>query len=163
MENTVDILKQMVANGDISKELAAKYCPEINETENDKIIKVLKKVVNEYRNKGYADYVMDIPKAAINAWLDNKTEENSKWTEKDDDHLAKAMYTCLKFYGGDSPTAGWLKKLRDRINSQYKPTKEQLESLKFIIEDYMEYVPGHADATYTRTNLTQLFNDLSKL
>ena len=163
MENTVDILKQMVANGDISKELAAKYCPEINETEADKIIKVLKKVVNEYRNKGYADYVMDIPKAAINAWLDNKTEENSKWTEKDDDHLAKAMYTCLKFYGGDSSTASWLKKLKDRINSQYKPTKEQLDALNFIIEDYIERTSEWTRDSCVKKNLEALYYDLSKL
>lgn len=161
MENTIDILKQMVANGDISKELAAKYCPEINESEDDKIMKDILSFAKGMIS-GDKPHSYDERFERWIEWLEKKKEDN-KWTEKDDDHLAKAMYTCLKFYGGDSSTASWLKNLRNRINSQYKPTKEQLDSLNFIIEDYMEYVPGHADATYTRTNLSRLYYDLSKL
>ena len=48
--------------------------PELKENEDEKIINLLKRVVEKWHNVGYSDYVMDTPKSDIIAWLEKQGE-----------------------------------------------------------------------------------------
>ena len=51
--------------------------PTLGESEDERIINLLKMVVEKWNNVGYADYVMDIPKSDILAWLEKQREQKS--------------------------------------------------------------------------------------
>ena len=51
-----------------------KVFPELKESEEERIINLLKMVVEKWHNVGYTDYVMDMPKSEILAWLEKQGE-----------------------------------------------------------------------------------------
>jgi len=66
----IDVVKQMVADGQISQDVAEKYFPEIKESEDEKIRKTL---IEMFRNVGKKDW-RNIPTEKIIAWLEKQKE-----------------------------------------------------------------------------------------
>ena len=68
-DEAIERAKQMFSE----KELNYLF-PELKESDDEKIINLLKMVVEKWHNVGYADYVMDIPKSDIISWLEKQGE-----------------------------------------------------------------------------------------
>ena len=78
----------------------------------------------------------------------SKGEQNSVWSEEDEEMLDNAVYACLNIYGKDSDTVDWLKSLKDRVQPQ--PKKEWNEDDEHRAEDTI-YFLNTAKAHYAST------------
>ena len=97
-----------------------------------------------------------------------KKEDIVKWTEEDD----RILYNVIAYIGYAAGQTGvkddlfkeandWIKNIKDRfcfiVNNQWKPSSEQLDALKEVIEK------PYKTHGYVDTRLESLYDDLKKL
>lgn len=68
--NAIDLVRQMVADGQISQEVAEKYFPELKGSEDEKIKKAIKQMYSFLPNK--PEYIGNVAWKDIIAWLENQ-------------------------------------------------------------------------------------------
>jgi hypothetical protein len=73
-EKALDVVRQMVADGQVSQEVAEKYFPELKESEDERI---RKKLVQFFKEKDEEDFEEWVPKAKVLAWLEAQGEQKS--------------------------------------------------------------------------------------
>ena len=84
-KETIELVKKMIEDGNLSQEIAEKYCPELKESEDERIRKV----------------IADIVKAQPSDSLFNGTKEKClAWLEKQGEQ--KYMKTCAEYYNQDN-------------------------------------------------------------
>lgn len=117
--NAIDVVRQMVADGQASQEVAEKYFPELKEREDDKIRKALISILKTDFEKDTTIY--DISVGDIIAWLEKQGEKPTEWSEKDKcminniiDTLKPLRQTTHSGYSINSMIT-WLKSLKDRV------------------------------------------------
>ena len=124
----IDVVKQMVADGQVSQEVAEKYFPELKESEDEKIRKGMLAAFKRADKEFWSD--ADLPIKSIIAWLEKQGEQMSAWSEEDEKKISDIL-AILR--GGEncyynSPTLiDWLKSLKYRYT--WKPTEEQMYNL----------------------------------
>ena len=74
-KETLDVVRQMVADGQVSQEVAEKYFPELRESESERIRKALKEYfINSFQNNGVAA-ICGVHIIDILAWLEKQGTE----------------------------------------------------------------------------------------
>ena len=71
-EKALDVVRQMVVDGQVSQEVAEKYFPELKESEGERI---RKKLVQFFKEKDEEDFEEWVPKAKVLAWLEKQGEQ----------------------------------------------------------------------------------------
>lgn len=124
----IDVVRQMVADGQVSKDVAEKYFPELKESEDERIRKkLIEAVKRDMVVGGTKDKQLAI------AWL-VKQGEQKHWSEEDN-----FMYNRIKNLLTDISLApesinslfDWFKSLKYRYT--WKPTKEQIMALRWVL------------------------------
>lgn len=145
-EKALDVVRQMVADGQVSQEVAEKYFPELKESEDEKIRKAIVKMISDIDGGSPFEKYGIIKKEAL-AWLEKQGEkgtngnereipiseqnltgkvEQKPWSEEDEENLK----WFEKFFRAESVIAEgrdipqdrylWLKNLKGRV----QPKKE---------------------------------------
>ena len=85
--NAIDIVKQMVTDGQVSQEVAEKYFPELKEREDERIRKVLVDFFKSYKEQGTcgAETFNGISTSNILSWLEKQGEQKSIWHNEDEE------------------------------------------------------------------------------
>ena len=74
-KETLDVVRQMVADGQVSQEVAEKYFPELRESESEKIRKALKEYfINSFQNNGVAA-ICGVHIIDILTWLEKQGKQ----------------------------------------------------------------------------------------
>lgn len=149
-EKALDVVRQMVADGQVSQEVAEKYFPELAESEDKRIRKAIKYgIVHVFTNN---TTVFEVTKEQCLAWLEKQGEKgtksnerkipNSNWSEEDESRIDNLCH-FLEEYGNQyyghltlQGTISWLKSIKERYT--WKPSDEQLKALDFYIRTYVD-------------------------
>ncbi len=62
--------------------------------------------------------ICDITVGDIIAWLEKQGEQKPAWSAEDEEKFAKVYYATLKFFGGDTSLADWIKSLKERLKGK---------------------------------------------
>lgn len=122
---------------------------------NGEIVNILKEDVDFVcADNGYIYKFDDIE------LLSNSNVENNAWGEEDE-NMIDMIISDLERHGGKenscySAEIYWLKSLKDRLNPQWKPSKEQIQALD-------EVYKTHGANNSCRRIIFNLLNDLKKL
>ena len=131
----LDIVRQMVKDGQIAQDAAEKYFPEIKESEDEKIRKMIIEIVKR-----------DEERIGVNAhlkklqWLEK--QKPVEWSEEDERMLgtiSDLLYSAYIVSDGN-PTWGeirdWMQSFRNRKHPQkhWKPSEEQIAAIEYIIK-----------------------------
>lgn len=136
-EDTKAALEKMISDGVVSRESAAKYFPELEESEGEKTRKEIIAILKyKYEKFPKAPRYRNAPKWIV--WLEKQGERKSaEWTE-DDEIKVKAM--CEE--GNLKPSEReWLKNLRYRVTK--KKSDVFTERDRNIINNICENIQGH--------------------
>lgn len=136
-----DIIKQMIANGDITQDVAEKYFPELKESEGERTRKNIIKAFKIFEDKqAWVGHCLDdIDWDACIAWVEKQGEKKPTdlrtWK-----YIVDAVLTEREGIGQylDSPwTTEVAEKLQKRFgNCGQKPTEaKDLRTWKYLIED----------------------------
>jgi len=71
----IDVVKQMVADGQISQDVAENYFPELKESEDERMWKLIKK----YAHSNISDMVLDydhITREQLESWIEKQSKQN---------------------------------------------------------------------------------------
>ena len=74
-EKALDVVRQMVADGQVSQEVAERYFPELVESEDEKIRKWLIDTIKQVPNDSIEWETID--KSSVLAWLEKQVEQKS--------------------------------------------------------------------------------------
>jgi len=154
-EEALERAKKEYQNADgISREILERIFPELSESEDEKIRKAIVRTVESFGPKSanpkmFNDMLAWLEKQKPVEW-DNKKMDWICSCLKDYPRLAKFKDESFKEF---SEYADWLKSFKPRPH--WKPSEEQLLSLKFIIKNYPDYVYN--------ADLESLYEDLKKL
>lgn len=97
-EEAIQIIKDKLPNLHHSfGEAIVTLIPELKENKEERIVNLLKMVVEKWHNVGYADYVMDIPKSDIRAWIEKQGRQKPAGETKLKIEEGK-WYVCTKTY-----------------------------------------------------------------
>ncbi len=144
----LNIVRQMVADGQISQEVAERYFPELAESKDERIRKAIIEHFTGLHSSVYP--YKGFTKEQILAWLEKKGEQKpAAWSEEDEENSKNILYILNQFKGfaiySEDKTAenciDWLKSIKSRTQpqSQWKPSEEMLEALyRAIPIDVME-------------------------
>ena len=155
-EKALDVVRQMVADGQVSQEVAEKYFPELKESDDEKMMKSIIENLkgNMYRTDG--DY--DLLNKQI-AWL-KKQGEPTNWSEEDEkclrlstDIIDSALRAGFCVQLDRDRCVDWIKSIRHQL--QWKPSEEQMETLEYYMHTLF--------ATNHKEVLFGLYNDLKQL
>lgn len=132
-EKALDVVRQMVADGQVSQEVAEKYFPELAESEDEKI----REQILDYFVAKKVNEPQPILDSWI-AWIKRQGEQKpAGWSEDDKNHV-KSILSTIECCKAQFPNAqavveaynadiDWIKSLRPQ--SHWKPTDEQMEYL----------------------------------
>ena len=113
--NALAIVRQMIADGQIAENVAAKYFPELAESEDEKIRKHLITFFKDDYGENSNALFAGIKAKDIIAWL-----------EKQGEHNDKHQYKSRPRYVGEHELLG--------AKCNWKPTSEQMKALKYILQ-----------------------------
>lgn len=142
--NAIDKVRQMVADGQVSQEVAEKYFPELKERDGGKtrerLIAFLSQCKSVYGDS-FKQFELNIDEALD--WLEKQGEQKPTWDEDD-----KLMFQCAITHfecqkrncidGCDTKEAmqefiDWLYSLKDRYT--WKPSCEQIIALRWVLNN----------------------------
>ena len=140
-----------------------KYFPELKESDDEKIRKVLIELVKCNERSGYFMF-NNITTSSMLAWLEKQGEQKPAWSEEDEVMLKEALRMIERpgsIFKGEILTkkvADWLKSLKGRVQPQnrWKPSDEQIECLSDAIKHYNSL-------GYPAPKLKELLDGLNKL
>ena len=170
--NAIDIVRQMVADGQISQEVAEKYFPELKEREDEKMMRKFLALIEWSKSYAASGITSDEAKE-MTAWLEKQGKNgingnereipNSAWSGEDEriiDNLVSQLgnLCARKLIKEETKDkyVNWLKSLKDK--STWKPSDEQMEALDFAIDCV---VPD--EFNYKKQALKDLLEQLKKL
>lgn len=156
----IDVVKQMVTDGQVSQEVAEKYFPELKESEDERIRKslldYLRTLPNHFSHNGglVTDWIAwlekqgqtftkkDVDDAYLKGVCDTKHElekqgeQKPAWS-KEDEKMYTATILALAGFMCNEDKIDWLKSLKDRVQAQkqWKPSEEMLEALYKVIPE----------------------------
>ena len=81
-EKALDVVRQMVADGQVSQEVAEKYFPELKESEDEKIRKAIVKMISDIDGGSPFEKYGIIKKEAL-AWLEKQGEKGTNGNERE--------------------------------------------------------------------------------
>ena len=93
----LSIIKQMVADGQVSQEVAEKYFPELAESDDEKIRKLLIEVVTQVLQDQYCSN-RGVPKEKVISWLEKQGGHLENYDEAEKE---KADFVADKFKNFD--------------------------------------------------------------
>lgn len=101
-KETIELVKKMIEDGNLSQEIAEKYCPELKESEDERIRKALMQNLKErFGTKGNMGKSLDMPD--VLAWLEKQGEKKS--VDKVEPKLKVGnWYQCTKDFFGKGVT-----------------------------------------------------------
>jgi hypothetical protein len=128
-------VKKMIADRIVTQEAAEKYFPELKESEDEKILRVLKEGFEIY-NKG--EWYGGITNEQILAWLEKQGEQKPAWSKEDEDYY-DAIIAKLEVTQEDAALTdnqmNFLKFLKDRVKPKQEWSEEDENILRTIISD----------------------------
>lgn len=146
------------------------------ESEDERIIKNIKKVIGWYRGMFTEKSLMPEEYQEIDAWLEKQGEQKTTWSEEDEEN--KKTLRFLAYENCDAEDASrlitWLENLKvkeqilhlqavyEKPAELWKPTKEQIKALDYLIRCLGE----SGTVTAYDSNLhcaTALLQDLKKM
>lgn len=152
------VVKQMIADGQIAEDVAAKYFPELTENADEKTRKFLCEVINRFAG------VSGLEKERLLAWIEKHGGQPSEWSEED----AIMLNDCICAINAASEVdysisekerlTNWLKSLCPQ--KRWKPSEKQIQSLEVAAKYYMA---GKISCKYTGKDLTELLEQLRVL
>ena len=129
-KEAIEMVKQMVADGQVSQDVAEKYFPEIAESKNDKI---RKRLIEYFGDDG--EWSNGISYKEVRDWIEK--QKPTEWSEEDEKIVAGLISIVEGWYNnqsqeekdyyGDCGYIDWLKSLRPVKN--WRPTAEQMRVL----------------------------------
>lgn len=135
------IIKQMIADEAISKEVAAKYFPELKESEGERIVKAIKYALDHVFTNNTTVY--ETTKEQCFVWLKKLGEQKpAEWSEEDEKFFKTALWhISYSISNGKSTdihcdTTDWLKSLKDRFT--WQPSDEHYD-----LEEFAKIVRGN--------------------
>jgi hypothetical protein len=143
----LDIVKRMVADGQVSQEVAEKYFPELKESEDEKIRKAL---IFHFQGDGYlCNKVGNIPNTDILAWLEKQGSEPNWYHHKVD--LPNCSEEYRKAYYD-----GW-----NNCSMQYSQCKsEGNDVVKCLINGMKFYYEDNEEATWGTEKFSMKVKDI---
>jgi len=116
-------------------------CPELAESEDEKIRKVLVELVKCNEKSGYFMF-NNITTSSMLAWLEKQGEQKPTWSEEDENRINRliAYFEDKESFTAedDIEYANWLKSLKDRY--VWKPSDEQMKAFDAFIEKACEWI-----------------------
>lgn len=176
--NSIELTKQLVKDGKISQEIAETIFPELKESEDERIRKILIDAFTK-KNCSQVDELVDcrLTSGEIIEWLEKqgsqnlansaktcKVEQNPAWSEEDEENLN----WFEKFFRAESVVAEgrdipqdrylWFKNLKERVQPQntWKPSDEQMEALIKKACDFFEENIEEEDCKFGSSEWTEL-------
>lgn len=146
--NTIGIVRQMVADGQVSQEVAEKYFPELKESEDEKIRKAIVKMISDIDGGSPFEKYGIIKKEAL-AWLEKQGEKGTKRNNEEipnfalneeDEYHKRQILRILKDSGCSQTlqekTEKWIEERFKSLRPQntWKPSEEMLEALYRAIQ-----------------------------
>ena len=149
-------IELMVADGIITKECAEKYFPELKESEDEKIRQELYDSIRICNSKKVADKYI--------AYIEKQRKQKPAWNDDDETRL-KAIILNLeelqKHFAVPSTQyiskcIVWLEAIKNRVqsHSNWKPTDEQIDALRYVAKHYTPTV--YDKLAWDALNTTQL-------
>lgn len=155
-EKALDVVKQMVADGQILQEVAEKYFPELKESEDERIRKEIISALKWANHKGVYDKHIDwLEKqggqketlcdkcrkrtALGRCALEKQGEQKPEWSEEDEKMFAR-FAACLGYHYNDcimtrkeyEEARNWLKSLKDRVQPKQEWSEEDERNASYI-------------------------------
>ena len=93
-KETIETLKKMIEDGNLSQEIAEKYCPELKESEDERIRKALIDIIRV----GYSDYAKEFTKQELIAWLEKQDQQKYIPKYKIGDYVKNTNYKGEPIY-----------------------------------------------------------------
>lgn len=153
------LAKEALDSGSYDKKTIEYIFPELAESEDERIRKGLIHLVKSNKELSFGiDNYDGIKWSDILAWLERQGEQKPAWSEKDIfkiQRICKYLDNAKKYYADITEVReciDWLKSLKDRTQPQWKPSKEQMETLWNVYQGGKE-----------QAELAILYNDLKKL
>lgn len=72
-KETIELVKKMIEDGNLSQEIAEKYCPELKESKDDRIRKEIIRIVDIWTTS--SPVVNGIPRETLLAWFEKQDEQ----------------------------------------------------------------------------------------
>lgn len=147
--NAIGIVRLMLTDGVITEEQAAKYFPELAESEDERIRKIM---IEHLKNKPEQYTFGGLTNAEVVAWLEKKGEQKP-WSEEDEDNLTDIFVAIDNFHSINrkKELITFLKSLIPQ--SQWKPSDEQMDALDGICS----YIRNKADWEISQDMVSDLY------
>ena len=130
--------------------------PELNESEDEKIMKDLKFYL-EVRRCQTNDDKEYISCNKFLSWLENQGKQKGDWSEEDELMLTSIIQTLKLTNGAAQMKIDWLKSIKPQ--PRWKPSEEQIKALKYVVNYFGELTEHFAEYDETKS----LYNDLKSL
>lgn len=161
---TIETIKQMIADGQISQEVAEKYFPELRESEDEKIRKEILDCFKAMKQQGCFPSKHKEQYDSWIAWLEKQGEQKPEWSEEDEKCLANTIHILEGVASGavgefEKSTIiciNWLKSLKDRVQPKQEWSKE--DEWKF--SDILALLRGGENFHYNTPDLFTWFKSL---
>jgi hypothetical protein len=116
--------------------------PELKESEDEKMLREIKRYIKEQGNKPTGLPNGTVAVADMLAWLEKQGEQKSVWSEEDEAKLKSILFHIEDVENKD--VIDWLKHLKDRVQPQRESGERNklLEKLEEWLDEYVSDLAG---------------------
>jgi len=156
MEEVLNILKQMVEDGQISQEVAEKYCPEIKKYKDEIIKKQILDLIRQHSVN--SDRCLMENWVCTHALSQIQPQPKQEWSEEDERRIEECAReaednNCIIL-------AKHIRQLKSlRLHKQWKPSKEQVR----VLEEWLKNKRYDGDSRYVYPFFQSLYEQLKQL